>query len=183
MQKQRNFSTGISLLCICRTGRKQGGEAVPPAASTPRNCGKWTAWLLPRPLGRRVGVDGRRCRVVRGNRRVGVGRVRRRGVLRHDVRPTLGRGGGRGGGRGRVEVERGGGRRRSRRPLQDDVRVELRLGAVESGQGGLQQTLLTPGRKKEGGVSADRAQGERLVVAHLSNPPPAVCGPQPIGSN
>lgn len=49
-----------------------------------------------------------------------------------------------------MEVERGRGCRRgrgrswSRDPLQDDVGVKLRFGAVESRHGGLQQTLLTP---------------------------------------
>lgn len=45
-----------------------------------------------------------------------------------------------------MEVEgsrRGRWRGRGRDPLQDDVRVELRLGAVEA-RSGLQQTLLTP---------------------------------------
>lgn len=91
---------------------------------------------------------------VGGHGRVGVGRVRRGGILRHDVRQAVGGGvggrGGGGGGGGEVEVERGGGsgrgggRCRSRDPLQDDVGVKLRLGAVEPGHGGLQQTLLTP---------------------------------------
>lgn len=93
-----------------------------------------------------MGVGGHSC--------VGVGRVRRGGILRHDVRLAvggrMGGRGGNGGGGGEVEVERGGwsgrggGRRRSRDPLQDDVRVKLRLRAVESGHGGLQQTLLAP---------------------------------------
>lgn len=91
---------------------------------------------------------------VGGHRRVGVGRVRRGGILRHHVGLAVGgyvggRGGG-GGGGGEVEVEgggrsgRGGGCRGSGDPLQDDMGVELRLGAVESRHGGLQQTLLTP---------------------------------------
>lgn len=106
-------------------------------------------WLLPRPLRGwvGVGVDGRWRWVSKGGRsRVGIGRVCRGGITRHDVvLGVSGRGGG--GGGGQVEVEggaRGGGRGRGRDPLQDDVRVELRLGAVEAGHGRLQQTLLAP---------------------------------------
>lgn len=99
--------------------------------------------LLPGSLRRRVrvGVDGRRG-VVGRDSSVRVGRVRRCGVLGHDVglavvvvggvrRGRSGRGGG-----GQVEVERGRGSGRSRGcgggrdPLQDDVRVKLRVGAV-----------------------------------------------------
>lgn len=43
-----------------------------------------------------------------------------------------------------MEVERGGGCCGSWDSLQDDMGVELRLGAVESGKRRLQQTLLTP---------------------------------------
>lgn len=136
-----------------RSNLQNAPTASPGDGTASCNCGKWKAWLLPWPLWCRVGVgvDGRRCRVVCWNRRVGVGRVRRRRVLGHEVRLTVGgHVGGRGGGGGQVEVEwggrsgRGGGCRRSRDPLQDDVWVKLGLGAVESGQGGLQQTLLTP---------------------------------------
>lgn len=76
----------------------------------------------------------------RRHRRVGVGRVRRRGVLAHEVSLGVGggvrrRGGGRGGG-GEVEVDRGRGSRRGGRrrrggrgqdPLEHHVRVELRV--------------------------------------------------------
>lgn len=91
---------------------------------------------------------------VGGHSRVGVGRVRRRRVLRHYVRLAVrgggvGRGGGGGrGGRGRkVQVERGGGGggsggggggRGRGDPLQHHVRVQLRVGAVEAVHGGLQ---------------------------------------------
>lgn len=118
--------------------------------------------LLPRPLwcwvG--VGVDGcwRRVRVG-GHSRVGVRRVCRCGILRHDVGLAVGgRVDGGGGGRGRggqVEVEwggrsrRGGGCRWRRDPLQYDVRVELGIRAVKSMHGGLQQTLLTPVSREE----------------------------------
>lgn len=75
--------------------------------------------------------------------RGGVGRICRGGIARHDVVLAMGR---RRGGRGgrQVEVEGGGGSRRGRGrgrgrdPLQDDVRVELRLGAVEASNGRLQ---------------------------------------------
>lgn len=109
--------------------------------------------LLPRPLWSRVGVgvDGRRVGECRRSGAVGVGRVRWGGIARHHVvgLDVSGRGGG-GGGGGQVEVEgstrgRGGRRRgRGRDPLQDHVRVELGLGAVEARHGHLQQTLLTP---------------------------------------
>ena len=48
-----------------------------------------------------------------------------------------------------MEVERGGGCCGSWDSLQDDMGVELRLGAVESGKRRLQQTLLTPAGGKE----------------------------------
>lgn len=87
---------------------------------------------------------------VGGHGRAGVGRVGRGGILRHHVGLAVGGRGGGGGGGGEVEVEgggrsgRGGGRRGGGDPLQDHVGVELRLGAVQSRHGGLQQTLLTP---------------------------------------
>lgn len=96
---------------------------------------------------------------VGGHSRVGVGRVCRRGILRHDVGLGVGGrvdgGGGSGGGGGQVEVERGGrsgrggGCRRRRDPLQYHVRVELGIRAVKSVHGGLQQTLLTPVSREE----------------------------------
>ncbi|KAF3859405.1 hypothetical protein F7725_021804, partial [Dissostichus mawsoni] len=106
--------------------------------------------LLPWPLWCRVGVgiDGRRCWV-----RVGVGRVGWDRVLRHEVWLHVGGGvGGGGGGGWEVEVERGGGSGGccgSWDSLQDDMGVELRLGAVESGKRRLQQTLLTPAGGKD----------------------------------
>lgn len=80
---------------------------------------------------------------------VGIGRVGRGRIPRDHVVLDVS---GRGGGGGQVEVEgrgrgqRGGGRGRGRDPLQDDMRVKLRLGAVEAGHGRLQQTLLAPVR-------------------------------------
>lgn len=171
--KTGSFYTGcissLTLSCVCFgafCGRNRDEEESSFVSSSvftaPCNYGNWKTQLLPWPLWCRVrvGVDRRRCRVrVGGHSRVWVGRVRRGRILRHHVRMTVGGGvggrGGGGGGVGEVEVEgggrsgRGGGRCRSGDSLQDDVRVELRLGAVESGQGGLQQTLLTPEGKRE----------------------------------
>lgn len=115
---------------------------------------KLLPWLL--RLWNGVGVD--RSRVGEGGHgRVGVGWVRRGGVLPHHmmlrVGGSVGRRGGRGGGR-EMKVERGGGSgrgggcRRGQDPLQDHVRVQLGLGAVNPRQGGLQQRLLTPVRER-----------------------------------
>lgn len=85
---------------------------------------------------------------------IGFWRICWGGVLWHAVWLAVGDGvGGRGSGRRgvrKVKVERSrgssGSGRCSRRwdPLQDNMWVKLRLGAVEPGHGGLQQTLLTP---------------------------------------
>lgn len=119
--------------------------------------------LLPRllRLGVGVGVDGSRVGEG-GNSRVGVWRVRRGRVLRHNMWLRGGGGGvgGRGGGGGgrQVEVERGGGcggdggrSCRGEDPLQDHVWVELGLGAVNTRHGGFEQTLLTPVGHRGGG--------------------------------
>lgn len=123
----------------------------PPQHLHRRLARRWRR-LLPGPLRGwvGVGVDGRWVRKG-GRSRAGIGRVRGGGITRHHVMLDVsGRGGG--GGGGQVEVEggrRGGGRGRGRDPLQNHVRVELRLGAVEAGHGRLQKTLLAPGGAAE----------------------------------
>lgn len=129
----------------CASTERKDGRLQRLRLCQPR---KWEK-LLPWPLGGwvGVGVDGRRRGLGKGGRGGGVGRVCRGGISRHDVMLAVGgHVSGRGGGRGgrQVEVEGSGGGSRGRDPLQDHVRVELRLGAVEAGHGRLQETLLTP---------------------------------------
>lgn len=135
--------------------------------------------LLPWPLwcwiG--VGIDGRRCWVVVVWHYIGFWRICWGGVLWHAVWLAVGDGvGGRGSGRRgvrEVKVERSRGSSRSGRcsrrwdPLQDNMWVKLRLGAVEPGHGGLQQTLLTPERQKHNKPSVITNMRTHMKCIHV----------------
>lgn len=135
--------------------------------------------LLPWPLwcwiG--VGIDGRRCWVVVVWHYIGFWRICWGGVLWHAVWLAVGDGvGGRGSGRRgvkEVKVERSRGSNRSGRcsrrwdPLQDNMWVKLRLGAVEPGHGGLQQTLLTPERQKHNKPSVITNKRTHMKCIHV----------------